>query len=76
MAGNIIFLNGTSSSGKSSIAKELQALLAQPYVHMSVDGFLGVVHEATGVDHAQLPEGTIVLRVRASQRCRGPASIR
>lgn len=37
--GLIIFLNGTSSSGKSSIAKELLALLGEPYFHMPVDAF-------------------------------------
>ena len=35
--GNIIFLNGVSSSGKSTLAKELQQLLEQPYIHMSLD---------------------------------------
>jgi chloramphenicol 3-O phosphotransferase len=38
--GRIIFLNGTSSSGKSSIARELLALLdGDPYFHFAVDGF-------------------------------------
>jgi chloramphenicol 3-O phosphotransferase len=37
--GLIIFLNGTSSSGKSSIAKELLALLGEPYFYMPVDAF-------------------------------------
>lgn len=36
-AGQIIFLNGTSSSGKSSIAGQLLQLLDRPYFHMSVD---------------------------------------
>jgi chloramphenicol 3-O phosphotransferase len=36
--GRIIFLNGTSSSGKSSIARELlQILDGDPYFHLSVD---------------------------------------
>jgi len=39
MAGLIIFLNGTSSSGKSSIAKELLQILDEPYFHMPVDAF-------------------------------------
>ena len=33
----IIFLNGTSSSGKSSIARLLLLVLDRPYFHMSVD---------------------------------------
>jgi chloramphenicol 3-O phosphotransferase len=37
--GLVIFLNGTSSSGKSSIAKELLALLGEPYFHLPVDAF-------------------------------------
>ncbi|MEV7468110.1 AAA family ATPase [Streptomyces kronopolitis] len=37
--GLIIFLNGTSSSGKSSIAKELLTLLGETYFHMPVDAF-------------------------------------
>jgi len=35
--GNIIFLNGTSSSGKSTLAKELQEQLDDLYIHMSLD---------------------------------------
>ncbi len=35
--GRIIFLNGTSSSGKSSIAEALLQVLDQPWFHMSVD---------------------------------------
>ncbi|WP_234468937.1 chloramphenicol phosphotransferase CPT family protein [Streptomyces sp. MBT62] len=37
--GLIIFLNGTSSSGKSSIAKELLPVLDDTYFHMPVDAF-------------------------------------
>lgn len=37
--GRIIFLNGTSSSGKSSIAEELLALLDGPWFHFPVDAF-------------------------------------
>lgn len=38
--GRVIFLNGTSSSGKSSIARELLLLLdGDPYFHMAVDAF-------------------------------------
>jgi chloramphenicol 3-O phosphotransferase len=39
MVSRVIFLNGTSSSGKSSIATELLRLLDEPYFHMSVDDF-------------------------------------
>lgn len=37
--GRIIFLNGTSSSGKSSIARELLPLLDDTYFHIPVDAF-------------------------------------
>lgn len=37
--GLIIFLNGTSSSGKSSIATELLRILDETYFHMSIDDF-------------------------------------
>jgi chloramphenicol 3-O phosphotransferase len=35
--GQVIFLNGTSSSGKSAIAEQLLLVLDRPYFHMSVD---------------------------------------
>ena len=38
--GAVILLNGTSSSGKTTIAKALQAALPEPYLHMSIDGFV------------------------------------
>ncbi|WP_254407620.1 chloramphenicol phosphotransferase CPT family protein [Streptomyces sp. GMY02] len=37
--GLVIFLNGTSSSGKSSIARELVGVLDEPCFHMPVDAF-------------------------------------
>lgn len=37
--GLIVFLNGASSSGKSSIARELVAVLDEPCFHMPVDAF-------------------------------------
>jgi chloramphenicol 3-O phosphotransferase len=43
--GNIIFLNGTSSSGKTSIAKVLQEMLDEPYLHFSGDNFLRMLPE-------------------------------
>jgi chloramphenicol 3-O phosphotransferase len=38
-SGRIILLNGASSSGKSSIARELQGRLSAPYLHLSIDHF-------------------------------------
>lgn len=38
--GTIIILNGTSSSGKSSIVKELQGLFKEPFLDAGLDRFL------------------------------------
>ena len=38
--GNIILLNGTSSSGKTTIAQALQEVLETPYLHTGIDQFL------------------------------------
>lgn len=38
--GQIILLNGTSSAGKSSIVRALQALMPQPYLDAGLDRFL------------------------------------
>lgn len=35
--GHIILLNGTSSSGKSTLAKALQTVLPEPYLHIGID---------------------------------------
>ncbi|MFE0425289.1 chloramphenicol phosphotransferase CPT family protein [Streptomyces sp. NPDC058953] len=37
--GLVVFLNGTSSSGKTSLARELASRLAEPCFHMPVDTF-------------------------------------
>ena len=38
--GRILFLNGASSSGKSSIAKTLQGMLEEPCIHLCIDDYL------------------------------------
>ena len=38
-SGTIIFLNGVSSSGKTTLAKELQEQLEQPFLHLALDQF-------------------------------------
>lgn len=43
--GVIIFLNGVSSSGKTTIAKELQRQLDEPFLHVGVDHFLQMMPE-------------------------------
>lgn len=38
-SGKVIILNGTSSSGKSTLAKLIQSMSAIDYLHMSLDAF-------------------------------------
>lgn len=39
----VIFLNGTSSSGKTSLARELQAAWTTPLVYLALDTFIGML---------------------------------
>lgn len=41
--GKIVLLNGASSAGKSSIAKQLQNILDAPYLHLGIDAFAGMM---------------------------------
>jgi len=41
----VIVLNGASSSGKSSIAKELQVVLPENYLHIGIDSFISMMPE-------------------------------
>ncbi|NKE58199.1 AAA family ATPase [Lentzea sp. PSKA42] len=61
----IIFLNGTSSSGKSSIASELLRVLDTPYFHLSVDaiGALRAVERTLELDGPELAD--VLRRTRA-----------
>src|SRR6266508_4499665 len=43
--GHIIFLNGTSSSGKTILAKALQERLSEPYMYVAVDDFFSMYPE-------------------------------
>ena len=52
---NIIFLNGASSAGKSSIAKALQELMGSPFFHISSDQL--VAAGVLGLPLAQLRFG-------------------
>jgi chloramphenicol 3-O phosphotransferase len=49
----IILLNGVGSSGKSSVAKELQKIASKPFLHVQMDDFCAILPEALQ-DH---PEG-------------------
>ena len=43
--GNIIFLNGTSSSGKTVISKALQVIMDEYYIHTGLDHYLERIPE-------------------------------
>ncbi len=43
--GKIIFLNGTSSSGKSSLATKIQEISEEKFYHVQLDTFCDMVHE-------------------------------
>src|SRR5512143_2043142 len=49
-ASTVIFLNGVSSAGKSSIARALQASLNQPYLHVAIDSFEGMLPDRYAED--------------------------
>ncbi len=42
----IILLNGVGSSGKSSIAKELQKIAGKPFLHIQMDDFCAMLPES------------------------------
>ena len=55
MTARVILLNGTSSIGKSSVAKALQAIASRPMLHVQMDAFLDMLPEAMFGD----PEGYV-----------------
>jgi chloramphenicol 3-O-phosphotransferase len=63
--GQIIFLNGASSSGKSSIARQLLLMLDPPHFHMSVDAInsMRVKQKTRELDDAAL--AAVLTRTRA-----------
>ncbi|TPM25011.1 AAA family ATPase [Mesorhizobium sp. B2-3-4] len=46
MTARIVLLNGVGSSGKSSIARALQGITAEPFLHVQMDSFLEMMPEA------------------------------
>ncbi len=47
--GHVIYLNGASSSGKTTLARALQGVLPEPYYHLSVDAFAGMLIRRPGL---------------------------
>jgi chloramphenicol 3-O phosphotransferase len=62
--GTIILLNGTSSAGKSSIARAVQRVMAEPYIHLGADilgamcapRYAGGTHADEGFAWVPLPD--------------------
>lgn len=59
--GRIVLLNGTTSSGKSSIARELLARLDPPWFHLAVDAF-GAMRSVPATDRLTADEWPQVAR--------------
>ena len=55
MAARIVILNGVGSAGKGSIAKALQAITTDPFLHVEMDAFLNMLPESSFGD----PDGLI-----------------
>ena len=52
-AARVVLLNGVGSVGKSSIARALQAIASQPFMHVQMDAFIEMLPKAY-LDH---PDG-------------------
>ncbi|CAH2403372.1 chloramphenicol phosphotransferase CPT family protein [Mesorhizobium escarrei] len=52
MTAKIILLNGVGSAGKSSIAKALQTMTTEPFLHVQMDAFIDMLPEALQDDAA------------------------
>jgi chloramphenicol 3-O phosphotransferase len=57
--GKIIFLNGASSSGKTSISKELLAQLGSAYWYLSIDDFMDGINQGYLNMYPKLLDDTI-----------------
>ncbi len=61
---NIIFLNGCSSSGKTTLAMKLQQLLPEPYQHIALDQYRdGMPGRVRGLNAPAHTEGAMGLNV-------------
>ena len=46
MTARVVVLNGVGSAGKSSIARALQTITTEPFLHVQMDTFMGMLPEA------------------------------
>jgi len=60
--GHVILLNGTSSSGKTTIAKALQEKLTEPYMYVSIDDFFHMYPERF-LNPTSREEATVLARL-------------
>ncbi len=54
--GKVIFLNGTSSAGKSTLAKEIQKISKERWFHVQLDTFLHMIHDKFYMDQKTVLE--------------------
>jgi hypothetical protein len=66
--GRIIFLNGASSSGKSSIAEQLLEVLEQPWFHLPVDAINAMRAKRRTMELSQAELDVVLARTRAGPR--------
>lgn len=57
MPGRVVLLHGTSSSGKSTIARAVQRLSDEPWVRLGIDVFWSAIDERWMEDGARAAEG-------------------
>jgi len=63
-AGKIIFLNGTSSAGKTTLAHALQEVLPEPWLHVALDQYRdGMPARFRGLNSPPETEGALGLNV-------------
>lgn len=62
MRSKVIILNGTSSAGKTSLARALQGVTIEPFLHVKMDAFL----EMMPPKYADHPDALTFLRVEGA----------
>jgi len=72
-AGNIIILNGASSSGKTSLGQALQSRLPQPYQHLQLDAFRSMEPSGYWDDWKTQPQKAVARKVAALCRAMNAA---
>src|SRR5712691_13036507 len=70
--GQVIFLNGISSSGKSSIAEQLLLILDRPFFHLSVDAISGMRARERTLELSPDELAAALARTRAGSAARSP----